>query len=185
MDLTTIIFLSFALAADAFAVAIATGAYLEKCTHRQRFRLSFHFGLFQFLMPLIGFGLGVGVEKLIANFDHWIAFGLLALIGGKMIKEGLSKESEIINKDITKGMTLIALSIATSIDALAVGFSIGVMNVDIWYPSIIIGIVAAVMTLLGISLGEKFSEKLGKKVVFIGGLLLIAIGIKIVIEHVC
>ncbi len=183
MNYTIIIIIAFALALDAFAVALAAGASLGRADKHQLFRLSFNFGLFQFLMPVIGWIGGVQIEKIISSFDHWIAFILLGFIGGKMIFESFRKAEASFKKDITKGSSLIALSIATSIDALAVGLSLAVINVPIIIPSIIIGIVASVMTLIGMLLGGKFSMKFGKKMELIGGIVLIIIGLKILIDH--
>lgn len=183
MDLISIFFIALALAMDAFAVAISTGIILKKVTFRQFFRLSFHFGLFQFLMPVIGWLAGLSVQKFIQNYDHWIAFLLLAFIGGKMIHEAFQKEEEENNHDPTRGVTLVVLSIATSIDALAVGFSLALLRVSIWFPAVIIGIVAVVMTLLGMIIGKGAGLLLGKRVSVMGGIILCAIGIKILIEH--
>ncbi len=167
---------------DAFAVSIAAAAYFGKATKRQKFRLSFHFGLFQFLMPLIGWFLGSRIERYIAEIDHWIAFGILAAIGLKMCYDAFNEE-ETVNKDISKGWSLVMLSIATSIDALAVGFSFGVINAGIFLPAVIIGIVAAAMSLLGIKLGEILSVKFGSKFALAGGIILIIIGLNILREH--
>lgn len=175
--------IALALALDAFAVSIAAGAYYVKASNHQRFRLSFHFGLFQFIMPIIGWFLGIEVVELINEFDHWIAMVILAIIGIKMIYDGLDNSDNVIKKDISKGWSLILLSIATSIDALAVGFSIGIIKETIIVPSIMIGIVAALMTLLGIWIGEKLSFKYGKRISILGGLILIIIGLKILNEH--
>lgn len=184
-DFWVIFLIALALAIDAFAVAMTAGAHFKKTTNRQKFRLSFHFGLFQFFMPIIGWFAGSSIVEYISIFDHWIAMLILSVIGIKMIKDGLSNDSiETYKNDITKGLALVSLSIATSIDALAVGFSIGIVEQAIFYPSIIIGVVAAMMTLIGIQLGEKLSLKFGNKVAIIGGIILILIGIKIVIEHI-
>jgi putative Mn2+ efflux pump MntP len=179
----TYLTIAFALALDAFAVSLAAGAYFGKASSRQKFRLSFHFGLFQFLMPLLGWILGATIVKLVENFDHWVAALILAIIGIKMIHDGMSDESSRIDKDISKGLTLITLSVATSIDALAIGFSLGIIKESIVLPSIIIGIVAAAMSLLGVKLGEKLSSKFGNRVAIAGGILLILIGLKILAEH--
>lgn len=178
-----IIFIAFALAFDAFSVALAAGSYFKKANFRQKFRLSFHFGFFQFLMPIVGWLAGNEFVSLIADYDHWIAFTILFIIGAKMIWDSFKTEENIISKDISKGWALITLSIATSIDALAVGFSFGILKHTIFLPSIIIGIVASIMTLLGIFLGEKLSNKIGNKATIFGGLILILIGLNIVFEH--
>ncbi len=183
-DFWVVLLIALVLAIDAFAVALTAGAYFGRTTNRQKFRLSFHFGLFQFLMPIIGWFAGSSIVEYIADIDHWIAFLILSIIGIKMIIDGSAhKEKETYKKDITKGFTLFSLSVATSIDALAVGFSIGIVELAILYPSILIGLVAAIMTLLGIQIGEKLSSKFGNIVSIFGGIVLILIGIKIVLEH--
>jgi len=133
-------------------------------------------------MPLIGWVLGFSVEKIISSFDHFVAFALLAFIGGKMIYEAF-EDSDTIKGDPTKGMTLIGLSVATSIDALAVGLSLGVLNVGIWFPCIIIGLVAAGFTAAGIKLGCRIGNIMKSRIEIIGGILLIGIGIKILLDH--
>ena len=184
MGLITIIGIAFGLAMDAFAVSIAASAALRGLSKRQAFRLSFHFGLFQFMMPVIGWLGGMTVADLVSAFDHWIAFGLLALIGSRMIYGAVKGEDEIEStNDPTRGFTLIMLSIATSIDALAVGLSLAMLEVSIWYPSVIIGVVAAGMTALGASIGSRLGARFGKRMEFIGGAVLIAIGIRILVGH--
>lgn len=170
---------------DAFAVAIAVGCRIPNLTFRHYFRLSFHFGLFQALMPLLGWYLGTKVEYLIVNIDHWIAFGLLLVIGIKMIQESFSHKEglNVALKDPTRKWSLMLLSIATSIDAFAVGLSIAFLKVDIVAPSIIIGIVALVFTVVGMICGKRLGGYLGRKAELVGGLILIVIGIKILISH--
>jgi len=185
MGILTILAIAVGLAMDAFAVSIAVGIKLGCVTGRQSLRLAFHFGFFQFIMPLIGWGAGYAVEDVIGAYDHWIAMALLSFIGGKMIFETFQKDrSDGFNYDPTKGLRLLGLSIATSIDAFAVGLSLGVLNEGIWYPSIIIGLVAAAFTVLGLELGCKIGTILNRKIEFIGGVILIGIGIKIVLNHV-
>ncbi|MFA6235215.1 MAG: manganese efflux pump MntP family protein [Bacteroidota bacterium] len=184
MDFLTLLFIAFALAIDAFAVSLSTGAYLVKANARQTFRMAFHFGLFQFLMPIIGWGAGSSFASLIESADHWIAFGLLAIIGGHMVWNAFKGEGEVMRKDMTKGWSLISLSIATSIDALAVGISLSFINVLIIGPAVLIGVVAGLMSLLGIRLGERVSRAFGTHMEYIGGIILILIGMKILFEHV-
>lgn len=183
MSIWQIFFIAVALGIDAFAVAVGAGSYFGNTSSRQKFRLSFHFGLFQFLMPVIGWIAGAEIVGVIADYDHWVAFLILAFIGGKMIKESFSDSEATITADITRGMSLISLSVATSIDALAVGFSIGIIGGNIILPSIIIGLTAAAMTLVGIKFGEKLSERFGSRITFAGGVVLIIIGLNIVFEH--
>lgn len=183
MTIVEILFIAIALGLDAFAVSVAAGAYFKKASINQKFRLAFHFGLFQFAMPIIGWLSGAIIEKYISSFDHWIVFAILSLIGGKMIKDGLSGNDEILNKDISKGIALIALSLATSIDALAIGFSIALIKEDIFLISIIIGITAAIMTLIGIRIGEKASAHFNGKALILGGVILCIIGLKVLLDH--
>lgn len=183
MDILLILLIAFSLAIDAFAVALGVGSYFGKTSNRQKFRLSFHFGLFQFIMPLIGWLAGNEIINFISDYANWFAIIILCTIGIKMIKDSFGDYEEKVSKDMTRGMSLINLSIATSIDALAIGFSIGIIGEKIVLPSIIIGIVAAAMTLLGIKLGETFSGKFGKKISILGGIILIIIAIKIMVEQ--
>lgn len=182
MDLPTILLIAVGLGMDAFAVALCTGATRRDIWFRPGFRLSFHFGLFQFMMPILGWAAGTTVVRFIEGYDHWVAFGFLACVGGKMIKESFDEERHETGADPTRKWTLVMLAIATSIDALAVGLSLALLKVPILYPSIIIGVVAAGMTAVGLALGCRLG-KFGKRMEFIGGLVLIGIGLRIVIAH--
>ncbi|UCD91370.1 MAG: manganese efflux pump [Desulfobacterales bacterium] len=171
---------------DAFAVAIATGVTLKNVSLRQTFRLSWHFGLFQALMPVIGWSTGAAVQVYIETYGHWVAFGLLSFVGIKMIREAFKNDGDTAEiKDPTKGMTLVALSVATSIDALAVGFSISMLNVDIWTPACVIGIVAGSFTIVGLQLGRRIGSaaKLGLYAEVFGGVVLVIIGFNILRGH--
>jgi len=172
------------LAMDAFAVAVVAGLTLHPLTGRHVFRLSFHFGLFQALMPLLGWTAGRAVQQYIARFDHWVAFGLLAFVGGRMIWGALrGSEQDARMEDPTRGWTLIMLSTATSIDALAVGLSLAMLGAAIVMPAVVIGLVAAVLTLVGMLLGRRIGSAWGRRVEILGGVILIAIEIHIVLEH--
>jgi manganese efflux pump family protein len=177
--------LATALAMDAFAVAIVTGLVLNPVTRRHVFRLAFHFGLFQFLMPILGWLGGTAVRAYVSDVDHWIAFALLGFVGGKMFLEGLSgRESEFsASNDPTSGWSLVVLSVATSIDALAVGLSLAMVGSTIVIPAVVIGIVAACLTTLGMILGRRIGSVWGKRVEVLGGLILIGIGVRILFEH--
>ncbi|MGD9289322.1 MAG: manganese efflux pump MntP family protein [Desulfobacterales bacterium] len=186
MILFNIIAIAAALSMDAFAVSVATGATLKHISARQTFRLSWHFGLFQAMMPVIGWSAGLSVRTLIESFDHWVAFGLLALVGTNMIREALRpKAPDETKKDPTKGISLVMLSVATSIDALAIGFGLSMLNLNIWISAIIIGLVAGLVTMVGIHLGEKLGSVLLLKQCsgVIGGIILLAIGVNILHEH--
>jgi putative Mn2+ efflux pump MntP len=186
IDTLTLLGIAVGLAMDAFAVAIATGIALGIVSGRQTFRLAFHFGLFQFLMPVIGYLAGMSVEGYIKGYDRWVAFVLLGYIGGKMVYEGIRGGMAEGNdgKDPTRGMSLVVLSVATSIDALAVGISLGVLhNEGIVYPGIVIGIVACTFTAAGLHLGKRLGAAFGKRMEVVGGLVLVAIGVKILFDH--
>lgn len=186
MNTTAVFCIAFALAMDAFAVSIAAGVALKTVTRRQTIRLAWHFGLFQFAMPVIGWGAGSTVRSLIESYDHWIAFILLLLVGGNMLREAFhSHKAEPDKKDPTKGLSLVLLSIATSIDALAVGLSFSLLNISIWFPALIIGLIAALCTGAGIHIGKRIgaSSHVGNYADMTGGLVLIAIGFKILYDH--
>ncbi|MCP4708842.1 MAG: manganese efflux pump [Planctomycetes bacterium] len=183
MSFLTIFTLALALAMDAFAVSIMVGVVLPRLSFRPIFRLSWHFGLFQLLMPIIGWAAGSSVRNLTAQYDHWIAFGLLAFIGAKMMYESIKNQSPADRRDPTRGLSLIILSIATSIDALAVGFSMALLGVSVWFPCLIIGLIAGFLTVIGLHLGRHLGKRFGRIMEIFGGLILIAIGIKILIQH--
>lgn len=187
MHILTILGIAVALAMDAFAVAIATGVTLRQVSIRQTFRLSWHFGLFQALMPVIGWGVGSSIQSYVEAYAHWVAFVLLALVGSNMLKEAIltdDDEEPAPRKDATRGMTLVVLSIATSIDALAVGLSMSMLNVPIAYPAVIIGIVAGLFTITGLHLGKRVAGLtwLSNWAEALGGLVLWIIGLNILRE---
>lgn len=181
-----IIAIAVALAMDAFAVSIAAGVALKKVSFRQNFRLAWHFGLFQAMMPVLGWSAGLTIRDLIAAFDHWIAFGLLLFVAQGMLRGAFEKDKKNQDiKDPTRGMTMVLLSIATSIDALAVGFSLAVINVSIWAPALVIGLVAGAFTTVGLHLGKAIgtTPRLSRYAEFIGGIVLLLIGLNILHEH--
>ncbi|GAB4164155.1 MAG: manganese efflux pump MntP family protein [Geothermobacteraceae bacterium] len=183
MDILTLLALAVALAMDAFAVALGTSLALPRLTGRHLFRLGWHFGLFQALMPIAGWLAGLTVHRWIVAIDHWIAFGLLLFIGGRMIREAIAGEEERSDADPTRGWSLVLLSVATSIDALAVGLTLAMLGVSIWFPALIIGLVAGGLTLCGMVLGRRIGAAWGPRVEIAGGVILIAIGLKILVEH--
>ncbi|MEI7637460.1 MAG: manganese efflux pump MntP family protein [Syntrophus sp. (in: bacteria)] len=184
MSFISILVIAIGLGMDAFSVAISIGAVNRKVSFARVLRLSTSFGLFQFFMPLAGWLGGMTVADYIAGYDHWIAFMLLIYVGGKMIHESFQHEEKVHPNDPTKGLTLLILSVATSIDALAVGLSLAFLKMPILYPSMIIGVVAFIMTALGMLFGEKLGKICGKRVEVIGGIILIGIGVKILFDHV-
>jgi manganese efflux pump family protein len=183
MNLITIFFVAIGLSVDAFSVAIGIGAANTKRSWVPMIRLASAFGLFQFGMPIAGWLAGLTVVNIIGGFDHWIAFALLAYVGSKMIWEGCKTESEEEKADQTRGLPLLFISIATSIDALAVGFSFSILKVPILFPAAVIGIVCFLMTAIGMIFGKALARIFGKKVEIFGGIVLIAIGVKILIDH--
>jgi putative Mn2+ efflux pump MntP len=182
-SLFTVFLIAVGLAMDAFAVSVSSGVTIRNCHTRDALRIALFFGGFQALMPVAGWLAGLGLRGYIASMDHWVAFGLLAFIGGKMIYE-----STVIGR--ASGQcgplslyVLIGLSVATSIDALAVGLTFAFLDVQIITPVIIIGAVTFVLSYMGVFLGGRIGRGVGKKVEAAGGLVLIAIGVKILVEH--
>lgn len=185
MESVAILGTAVGLAMDAFAVALATSVSLGTVSRRQVFRFAFHFGLFQAVMPTLGWLAGRVIDPYIRSWDHWAAFTLLSLVGGKAIYEALWGTDDGPGKsDPTRGWTLVALSVATSIDAFAVGLSFAMLRIAIWYPVAVIGIVTAALTTVGMLLGGRLGGRFGKRMEIVGGLVLIAIGVMIVVEHV-
>ena len=183
MDLITILFIAFGLAMDAFAVSIANGITIKQQRMNNALKIGLFFGSFQALMPLIGWLAGLRLRDFISGFDHWVAFGLLSLIGGKMIYESMKigpNDNEIKSLNV---FVLLVLSIATSIDALAVGLSFAFLKISIATPIIVIGIVTFMLSFLGVLVGNKLGHFFENKMEILGGLILIGIGIKILIEH--
>ena len=168
---------------DAFAVAIAAGLSIKRLTGRHVFRLAFFFGFFQFAMAVLGWLAGATIDVYISTFDHWVAFGLLVVIGGKMLWEAWTGKVPAGHSDPTRGWTVIILSVATSIDALAAGLSMAFIGVSIWLPSVVIGVAAAAMTVIGIRFGSKLGRKGGRWAELLGGVVLIGIGIRILLTH--
>jgi putative Mn2+ efflux pump MntP len=184
MTFIEVFWIAVGLSMDAFAVSIACSVLLCHVSFRQIFRLGFHFGLFQALMPVVGWLAGRSVSEYISAWDHWVAFGLLGLIGLKAIRESFkSGDEDDVRGDPTKGMSLIMLSVATSIDALAVGVSLAAVNVSIFQPALIIGIITACFSVVGTVYGCRIGARFGKKVEAAGGIILILIGLKILLEH--
>lgn len=183
MNFIEILLISLSMAMDAFAVCLGAGAQEQTSGPRPTFRLAFHFGLFQFLMPVLGWFAGVTIERTIAAYDHWIAFGLLTFVGIRMIRSGLDPKTEQQKTDPSRGWTMVLLSIAVSIDALAIGLSLGIIGVIIWVPAVVIGIVTGLVSWLGLRLGNKLGEKFGKRMEIVGGIILILLGVRILMAH--
>jgi putative Mn2+ efflux pump MntP len=175
--------IAVALGCDAFAVGLGVGTRF--CSARQVFRLSFHFGLFQFIMPLLGCFIGQNVVGLAREWAPWVAFGLLFLIGARMTAESLrhgEPTQSLDCSDPTRGYSLILLSLATSMDALGVGFSLAMLGQGLFFSALIIGVVACSMTWTAMKLGNRLSAKFGQWIETAGGLVLIAIAVKLLLS---
>ena len=183
MDLLSIILISIGLAMDAFAVSVCKGLSMKKLEVKKVIIIGLYFGIFQGMMPLIGYLLGVNFTDLVESIDHWIAFILLGFVGGKMIKEALSKEEGCAN-DSVAFKEMVVLAIATSIDALAVGITFAFLQTSyVWVSFLLIGIITFILSICGACIGNKFGCRYEKKAEFAGGLILILLGVKILLEH--
>ncbi len=183
MDLLTITLLAIGLSMDSLAVAVASGTSIKVLKPSHAIKIGLFFGGFQALMPTIGWLIGFSLRSIIERVDHWIAFGLLLIIGARMIYEAFEGEDESENKNPLELKILTLLSIATSIDALAVGISLSLLNVEIIAPAIIIGVVCFIFSSLGVAISSKLAKIFGNKLKIVGGLILIAIGFRILLEH--
>ena len=182
MSILEILLIAVGLAMDAFAVAICKGLSMKKINLKKTLIIGIYFGLFQAIMPAVGYFLGSFFENLVIQVDHWIAFILLSVIGINMIKEVFSKDDEQCNDSVDFG-TMVVLAIATSIDALAVGITFAFLKTNIIISALTIGIVTFLISVAGVKIGNKFGDKFEKKSKFAGGLILIFIGLKILLEH--
>ena len=184
MGFVEILLIGIGLSMDAFSVSICKGLTTKKFSWKMALICGLWFGVFQALMPLIGFFLGSQFEQYITAVDHWIAFGLLFLIGANMIREALSKkESDVPSDNSLSFKTMLLLAIATSIDALAVGISFACIQVKIWSSVLIIGVTTFLFSIIGVKIGNVFGSKFEKSAGIIGGIILILIGLKILLEH--
>lgn len=184
MDGLTLFGTAVALGTDAFAVSAAVSAGLPEVTARHTFRLTWHFGLFQFMMTALGWAGGEALCVFTSGLNHWIGAGILFVLGLKMIYDARDPETRIRDYDPTRGWSLVALSVATSLDALAVGISLSLIGISVWWPAFSIGLAALVMTFVGTRLGRKAGQLVGQWAERAGGIVLIAIGVRIVAEYV-
>ena len=182
MGIVEITLLGIGLAMDAFAVSICKGLSMKKMNWKNAIIIALYFGIFQALMPVIGYFLGTTFESLVTKFDHWIAFVLLLAIGGSMIKEAFSKDEESKN-DKVDFKTMSVLALATSIDALAVGITFAFFEVNVLLAVTIIGLITFIISIIGVKIGNRFGDKYQSKAEFMGGIILILLGIKILLEH--
>ena len=184
MEILTIFPIAIALAMDAFAISIISGSIYKKLGIKHALKLASFFGGFQAFMPLLGFCAAVTTKKYIQNFDHWIAFIILITIGIKMIYESFKIKVENKNFDITSTGLLLILSVATSIDALAVGMTLPLITEFVFYPALVIGIVTFILSYLGVYIGKRFGHFFESKIEAVGGIVLIFIGLKILLQHI-
>ena len=182
MSFLTILSIAVALSMDAFSVSICKGLTTKKFSINTAFSCGIWFGVFQALMPLIGYFLGIQFESLITSIDHWIAFGLLFLIGVNMIREAFGDEDDK-NTSKNDSKTMFLLAIATSIDALAIGVTFAFLQVMIWKSILIIGVTTFIFSFAGVAIGNFFGSKYSKPSSIVGGVILILIGVKILLEH--
>lgn len=183
MRLLEIVLIALGLAMDACAVAVGCGASGQARGARAGFRLAFHFGLFQFMMPVIGWLAGMRIERFVTPWDHWIAFALLLFVGVRMIRAGLNQRSEHRAGDPSRGFNLVILAIATSLDALAIGLSLAMLRVSIWYPSAVIGVVTMGVSMAGFQFGSALGVRFGKRMEIAGGVILCLMGLWILLAH--
>jgi putative Mn2+ efflux pump MntP len=185
LDVYSLVLLSIGLAMDAFSVAIVSSLGLGKIKLADSLKVSLSFGVAHIVMPILGWFLGSSVITLIQRWDHWLAFILLAYVGGRMIKNGLNDEIEEVEaSDLLEFSTLIMFTIAVSIDALAVGLSFSLQELSIWIPSLFMGIGTLIFTFVGLNIGNKVGHQFGKKAQIVGGLVLILIGLRMVVVHI-
>jgi putative Mn2+ efflux pump MntP len=183
MEMATIIFIAVGLAMDAFAVSVVTGSIYRELHIKHALRMALFFGAFQAMMPIIGSLAGLGLRQHLSAYDHWIAFGLLVFVGGKMIYESFAIESAEKNLDPSNLMILLALSVATSIDALAVGVTLSLLATSIFFAVAIIGVITFGLSYLGVEVGKRFGHFFESKIEIVGGLILIGIGVRILVAH--
>ena len=182
MELAELLIIAVGVSMDAFAVSICKGLSVQNIRPRHAGQTALWFGGFQALMPLIGYFLGVSFADFVSSVDHWIAFILLGFIGINMIKESRSTDENASDSDFSF-RTMLAMAVATSIDALAVGVSFAFLRVDIWLAVIFIGIVTAAFSMIGICIGNAFGSRFKSYSELLGGIILIGIGVKILLEH--
>ena len=183
MDLITITGIALGLSFDTFAVSLSCGVVELKIRFRNAMRIAFTLALFQGAMPVLGYILGSSVSQYIGKFDHWVAFGLLMILGIRMVIEGLKKDDDREPVDFKRLPVLLTMAVGTSIDAFAVGISFAFLSVKIWSAGLFIGIVTFLASMTAIRIGKSAGSRLGSRVEILGGIILAVIGIKILLEH--
>lgn len=182
MGIIELLLLSVGLGIDAFAISVCKGISMKKMNWKKAIIIGLYFGGFQALMPVIGYFLGSAFESLITNIDHWIAFILLGIIGGKMIKDFFADESDNCNDDVSF-KTMFVLAVATSIDALAIGITFAFLKVNLILAVALIGVITFILAVIGTKIGNRFGDKYQNKAELVGGIILVLLGIKILLEH--
>ena len=182
MTVVELIVVAVGVSMDAFAVSVCKGLSVRKLRPRHAFSVSVWFGGFQALMPLTGYFLGVSFADMVSDFDHWIAFVLLSIIGGNMLKEAFGNEECEVDPDFSF-KTMLIMAVATSVDALAVGVSFAFLKVDIWSAVLLIGVTTAAFSGVGVVVGNMFGARYKSKAELAGGIILVLIGLKILVEH--
>jgi len=183
MDFITVLIVAIALSFDSFAVSLGCGTIQSEISFWPAIKIAGIMGLFQGIFPVLGFYMGYSVHGYVESFDHWVAFGLLGFIGAKMIIESLNPAEDKEKKNILKNSVIIAMAVGTSIDAMAVGISFAFIYKEIWFEALIIGIITFLASMTAIRIGKSAGPRLGFLVTRIGGIMLIAIGTKILFEH--
>jgi manganese efflux pump family protein len=183
MDLYILILIAVGLSVDSFAVSVSCGLILTEITFKKALRIAFSLSVFQAVMPIIGWTIGREIAFLIKDFDHWVAFGLLFIIGVKMIIESFKTDEPDKKMNPLEFKVLMWLSLATSIDALIVGIGFSVTEINLWITALIIGFTTGFFSMLGILFGKTTGLTFGKRMEILGGIILIFIGVKILFEH--
>lgn len=183
MSIIEILLLAIGLSMDSLAVSVAGGAVIRRCTVYNMMKVGLFMGITQAAMTVVGYLVGAGFQKYITAFDHWIAFALLLYLGGKMVYDSMHEDEDTCQTNPLNNKTLLGMAIATSIDALAVGVSLALLDSEIVIQALLIGIVTFLMSVFGVYFGSRFGRKVDLKLDLIGGLILIGIGVKILVEH--
>ena len=185
MNLLSLALIGVGLSIDSLAASITTGACAKKIKIRHVLKIASFMAFFQGVMPLLGWLIGSSFKRIIEDYDHWVAFSLLLVIGGKLIYDGIKNIDEGVCTNATKNIVLMGMALATSIDALVVGVGFGVIEVNIWLAMLIIGVTTFVFSSVGVYVGKKIGNKINKGIEIFGGLVLIGLGVKILLEHTC
>lgn len=185
MSFISCVIIAIGLSIDSFVASVSAGIFVRKNILRLSIKIAVILALFQGVMPFLGWLAGNSFKSYITTYDHWVAFIMLSIIGGKMIYEGIKESDEVKKFDPTRTIIIIGMGVATSIDALIIGVGFGILQVSIIFPVVIIGITTFLFSILGVAVGRKFGKKYNSKLEIFGGAVLFLLGIKILIEHTC